>query len=205
MCVEIRGVALRFRVAAAVFCACWINYGSASRFFFAALAIVLHEATHLLLMRYYGCRHVTVDVLPGAVRIRSDDFLRMGYRQTAIVLLCAPVGNLLAGTVFLLCGSRYSVPVLFQNAALHLALGGINLLPMSFLDGGKALQCFLAGRGGPAHAGMPAKAADGVCLAVLAGAILLLAARRIFPAALYLFFIYCAVTALLPGKRQKNC
>lgn len=203
MRVEIGGVALRFGVAAAAFCACILNYGSARLFWFGALAVMLHESTHLLLMLYFGCRRITVEVLPGGVRIQSDDLLKLGYRQTGAVFFIAPLANLAACAVFFLCSRWVPDPVLRQNAAVHLALGGVNLLPLSFLDGGRTLRCLLASlRGSAADAW--AKGADAACLLLLAAALLLLALLRIFPVPLYVFCLYCGAMTFFSGRQRKG-
>ena len=200
MSVEFGGVALRFGVAAAAFCACLLNYGSAELFVGGTVAVILNELTHLLLMRYFGCGQVSVDVLPGGVRMHSEDLRRLGYRQTCAVYLAAPAGNLLAGGI--LIGLHRWIPssTLFRHAVAHLALGCVNLLPMSFLDGGRALICLMNASRALPDSGRMGQRVNYICLFLLLLVLFLSACRRIFPLPLYVFLLYCAVMVIFLSK-----
>ena len=192
MYLNIAGVRIHVGFAAAAFAAWALNSGRRRLYAIGFAGVLLHELTHLFLMRRYGCRRSVVEVLPGGVRISSDDARRLGYRQTLLVLLGAPAVNLVLGTAFL-CARRFApYAVLREAAAVNLALGAANLLPLSFLDGGRALWEYIAYRYGDAAAGK-ASAADGICCALLLAAAAALALRGIYPIPYYAFCLYCLV------------
>ena len=201
MSVEIGGFRIRVGVAAAAFLACLINYGGARLFLAGMLAAALHELTHLFLMLCFGCRHAVLELFPGGVRIRSQEFEAMGYRQTAVCLLGAPAVNLFFGALLIRFG-RIALSVLVLRAALvNLSLGAVNLLPMSFLDGGRALECLLLSHGDLPEARSVANAADAVCLLLIAATIIVLSFLKIFPLSLYGFFVYC-LAAVWTNKKK---
>ena len=195
MYLDIAGVRIHIGFAAAAFAAWALNSGRRRLYAIGFAAVLLHELTHLFLMRRYGCRHPSVEVLPGGVRISSDDAQRLGYRQTALVLLGAPAVNLAVGAAFLCAGWYAPHDVLRETAAVNLALGAVNLLPLSFLDGGRALGEYAVCRSGGAAAAGYAFVLDGVCCVLLLAAAAVLAVQHLFPVPYYAFCLYCCVMA----------
>ena len=200
--VNIGGVRLHVGVAAAAVSACMVNYGSPQLLLIEIVAVALHEMTHLFVMLYYGCSRPSVEVLPGGIRMRADGFESLGYRQAAVVSLCAPAANLLAGFVFYLFWRRAPAALLRRAFVVHFVLGGVNLLPMSFLDGGRALQTCLASAGHSAAAESLGRGANAVCLSGIGVLLLFLAFRRIFTVPLWVFFLYCLAASA--AARKKN-
>ncbi len=104
----------------------------------------LHELGHLFAMLLCEKIPRRVDVLPmGAVIVCPEG---IPDRDECIIALGGPLVSLLcaltAGIVFLMNGN-----ILFAYAAvINGTLGIFNLMPVSKLDGGKALKCFLNGR-----------------------------------------------------------
>ena len=195
MYLDIGGVRIHVGFAAAAFAAWALNSGRRRLYAIGFAGVLLHELTHLFLMRRYGCRRPAVEVLPGGVRISSEDAQRLGYRQTALVLLGAPAVNLAVGAAFLCAGRFASHAVMREAAAVNLALAAVNLLPLSFLDGGRALGEYAACRsGGPVAAGY-VFVLDGVCCALLLAAAVVLAIQHVFPVPYYAFCLYCCVMA----------
>lgn len=205
MSVKLFGVRLHIGVFAAAAIACLINYGNPSLYAVGFCSVVLHEAVHLLLMRAFGCRRPSVEVLPGGVRIRDEDFTRLGYIPTAVCLLGAPVANLLAAGVFFLCLKITSTSSewLSKASLVNIGLGAVNLLPLSILDGGSALENLLRGVGREKTALRAARICDLLCLSALGTLILLTFVRRRPSVPLLLFFIYC-LTAVASGRKNKG-
>ena len=108
------------------------------------VAALLHETAHLLVLRAFGCRDLSLILLPGGARLEGDAMTGLGYRRAAAAALAGPACNLLlAGCTALLMRVR---PVSGGQAfvRVNLTLGGVNLLPLSFLDGGAALLALLS-------------------------------------------------------------
>ncbi len=202
MSVEIGTVRLRIGFFTAVCLACLTHFSSLRLFALSFLFICLHELTHLLMMRFFGCRRTFIEVLPGGVRMTAEDLPAVGYRRTAVVLLSAPAANLLSGALLLWLARRFSAPFLRQAALVDMTLGAVNLLPLSILDGGRALQCVIASHSRLPDAGKAAWIADAVCLSAIGFALALLAYRRVFPVPLFCFFLYCVFS--LSVRRKKT-
>ena len=204
MSVKLFGVRIHIGVFAAAAIACLINYGQPTVYGIGFASVVLHEATHLLLMRVFGCSRPSVEILPGGVKIRDGDFARLGYFPTAVCLLGAPVVNLLAAGVFFLCGQTMETGDWFrQAAAVNLALGAVNLLPLSILDGGSALDNLLRGLGRERIALRASRLCDVLCLSAIAGLNLWTVLRRYPSAPLIVFFLYC-LAAVAAGHKNKG-
>lgn len=106
-------------------------------------ASLLHECGHFAVMvtRHTLPRRVAVGVF--GMRIEKDTNLALSLRDEFWIAAGGPAANLLCGCLFWACGKDYA-------AAMHLAVAGLNVLPVFPLDGGVMLQCILY-RFLPAH------------------------------------------------------
>ena len=196
MSVNLFGVRIHLGVFAAAAIACFINYGEPSVYAVGFCSVVLHEATHLIVMKAYGCNNPSVEILPGGVRIASDDFYRLGYMQSAVCLLSAPVANLMFGVVCLLFWKWNGSGWLRTAEQVNLCLGFLNLTPLSFLDGGRALGCMMHAAGKDRVANCAAVLLDLLSLSVMGGILVYTAVGHHFSVAFLLFFLYCLVASL---------
>jgi Zn-dependent protease len=111
---------------------------------FAALilaAVTLHESGHALAMRALGYRDVHVFFVPllGAMTIGRP--VATSVRNRLIILLAGPVPGLWLGVVLLAIDQVYGPERWLRMPALILLiLNGLNLLPFTPLDGGRALE-----------------------------------------------------------------
>jgi Zn-dependent protease len=104
-------------------------------------AITLHEAGHAVAMRLLGYRDVHVFFVPllGAVTIGRS--VTTTVRDRLAVLLAGPVPGLWLAVVLLVIDQAYMPLTLLRMSALALLiLNGLNLLPFTPLDGGRALE-----------------------------------------------------------------
>ena len=127
----------------------------------------------------------------------------MGYLPTVICLLSAPLANLLLAFLLMIACRFIKSEIILQAAFVNLALGGINLLPMSFLDGGRTLETVLACRVGAFRKDRIMLSLDVICLFVLVAVSVIFAFRRVFPVPLYVFFFYTVFSVMT--TRKKNC
>lgn len=109
--------------------------------FFSAL---LHECAHLVFLLSFGCRGLTLTLLPGGARISGAGLQALPYQKALLCVLAGPGVNLLLAAALFLCAARFPAPVFRLGAKVNLQLGAFNLLPLSFLDGGRALQSLAA-------------------------------------------------------------
>jgi Zn-dependent protease len=103
--------------------------------------IAFHEAGHALAMRLAGYRDVNIFFVPfvGALTIGRDTGATI--RQRIVVMLAGPVPGLwLAAVIFSLLQRFDSLLFLTPLAIMLLAINALNLLPLTPLDGGRALE-----------------------------------------------------------------
>ncbi len=104
-------------------------------------AITLHEAGHAVAMRLLGYRDVHVFFVPllGAMTVGRS--VTTTVRDRLAVLLAGPVPGLWLAVVLLVIDQAYAPATLLRMSALALLiLNGLNLLPFTPLDGGRALE-----------------------------------------------------------------
>jgi Zn-dependent protease len=106
------------------------------------LAVVaFHEAGHAMAMRFAGYRDVNVFFVPfvGALTVGRD--MGASVKQRLAVMLAGPVPGLwLAVVVFVLLHQYDTLSFLKPLAVALLLVNGLNLLPLTPLDGGRALE-----------------------------------------------------------------
>lgn len=103
------------------------------------LACVLHETGHIVMASVLGgqVEELSLSVVGAELYIKYD--APLNYGQESLVALVGPAVNLLSGLLFTAMG--WKLP-----AALSLAVGIFNLLPILPLDGGRVVQGLLANR-----------------------------------------------------------
>jgi Zn-dependent protease len=106
------------------------------------LAVVaFHEAGHAVAMRLAGYRDVNIFFVPfvGALTVGRE--VGATIRQRFVVMLAGPVPGLwLAVLAFSLLPRFDGLPLLRPAAVMLLAINALNLLPLTPLDGGRALE-----------------------------------------------------------------
>lgn len=149
---------------------------------FAALAVctLLHECGHLTAAALLGRAPREITVLPMGISI---DYGEAGsYRDICLVALAGPFLNLL--TAAMACVLPLSSDFAAYAVLFSLSLAAMNLIPLSFFDGGSALGAMLAVRFGISAADNTARVLDAVILGFF------------FLIAVYIFF-YSAENASL--------
>lgn len=99
------------------------------------LACFLHEMGHYLAIRLVGANIGTVQI--GVFGASMPVVGMMGYGAEIFCAVSGPLVNLACAHLF----SRFSWGYVFSG--IHLSLAIFNLLPVSKLDGGRILSCFL--------------------------------------------------------------
>lgn len=126
-----------------VFLALAANVTAGRTYLLTLLFSFLHEAVHLFFLFRYGCERAEIRFSPGGIKISCDRYEMLSYRETFICSLSAPVMNIVAGVIFYLTADKSGMPLLHETAYINIIIGLGNLLPMSFLDGGRAVNSLL--------------------------------------------------------------
>ncbi len=160
------------------------------------VSALLHECGHLAFLLSYGCRGLTLELCPGGARIRGAGWQALPYGKALVCVLAGPAVNLLlAGAAFVFM-RRLPGAVFTAAVRVNASLAFFNLLPLSFLDGGRALKCAAAMLPGALPSARAARRADLVTLAFLAGGTVFLLSHgkdAFLPA---VFTAYCAAQCL---------
>lgn len=144
-----------------LFLIAWLNYLDRQCIVpLALLACALHEAGHLLILKSAKADIKRIRITAVGAEIEFEDSL--SYWLEGAAALAGPGINLLLA---LLCSARRDWELF---VGLNLALGCFNLMPVSCLDGGRALFCILAVLIGPAQAQSVAQKLDFMALLTLA-------------------------------------
>lgn len=125
-------------------------------------ACVLHELGHIVAAAAFGGRVEKLSLTAVGAELRMGYPRPLGYGRDSLVALAGPAANLLFGALALLWGWGLA-------AALTLAVGAFNLLPILPLDGGRVLYGLLAGRLDPDWAERLMTALSGCLVGLLVG------------------------------------
>ena len=99
-------------------------------------AVLLHELSHLLMMKLFRVRVKRISLEFWGIRIEREE--TSSLRREMLINLAGPAANFLAAFFFFGGWKKFS--------ALNFALGLFELCPLPSLDGGQALMDFLQQR-----------------------------------------------------------
>ncbi|MFT4092997.1 MAG: hypothetical protein QM640_05105 [Niabella sp.] len=106
--------------------------------------VLLHEAGHLLAMKYYQYADVGIFFLPFIGAFVQGSKKEISQKQSAVILLAGPLPGILLGIILSFIdrhGNIYLGAMPLQLAAQMLIWGNLlNLLPVYPLDGGQLLN-----------------------------------------------------------------
>lgn len=143
MYIKLKNITIRISFSFAVIFAVGMNFFDVRLYAISLLASLFHECVHLWALKISGCKEAQLDFRFGAVKLNASGFSMLSYDKVIFCTLSAPVMNIFAGAVcFLLY--RFSENDLFLSVGtVNFIIGAINMLPLSFLDGGMAIGSFL--------------------------------------------------------------
>lgn len=136
----------------------------------AAMAALLHEAAHLLALRLFGVRVELIRFTVFGAEIRADTKY-IPYWKDILCTLAGPVGNILAAFLFARAAGDY------LSAGTNLLQGCFNLLPLTGLDGARALRLVLCCLLDPVRADRISRVVELAGAALLTLGVLYLVAR----------------------------
>jgi Zn-dependent protease len=104
-------------------------------------AVAFHEAGHAAAMRRFGYRDVHIFFVPLLGALTTGRPATASVRDRLVVLLAGPVPGLWLGLILaVLEKTSFPIPLLRVAAPVLLVLNGLNLLPFTPLDGGRAME-----------------------------------------------------------------
>ena len=114
-------------------------------FLMLVFSALTHECGHIVALKLLGYRARRVDLLPmGALIVCPEG---IPDRDEFVIALSGPLFSLVLSLVFTCLFFALGGVLLLFGAVINASLGTFNLLPVSKLDGGKALFCFLSYKG----------------------------------------------------------
>ena len=192
MYLKLPGVKIHVTFLFAAALALAINAGRAEAVGTVFASALLHECAHLALLLSYGEKNLTLTLRPGGASIENASLSALPYQKLLVCALAGPAVNLTLAGLFFVCGQRFHGEFFGQAARVNLLLGGFNLLPLSFLDGGRALDCILClKRKSPVPGGVR-RGIDVLVVSLLAAASVYLLFTGRDALFLLLFTAYCA-------------
>jgi Zn-dependent protease len=108
------------------------------------LCAAAHETGHIAALMRFGVKNVTVELHPGGAALKNAGLEMLPYSRAAVAALAGPAVNAVSFAVFFLLYRLLHVEVFSELYKINLVLGAVNLLPLSFLDGGTALRSVIS-------------------------------------------------------------
>lgn len=143
MYIRLGGVRIHIGFPFAAFCAFVANSEIGVSLILVFVSALLHECGHTAALICCGESSLTLILSPFGARINSRVADRLPYKLDAAVAFSGPAVNLsLAAVLYVLYGVTDGQRLL-SAAETNLMLGTVNLLPFSFLDGGRILSDIL--------------------------------------------------------------
>lgn len=102
------------------------------------VAVLFHEAAHLITMRLVGCAPKEIVLIPASVRIVRG--IAVKNTHEIAISLSGPLANIMFFCIFYVCYLLFSYNALLNFAIINLLIGAFNLLPVKGLDGGIILK-----------------------------------------------------------------
>lgn len=106
------------------------------------LCVTLHEFAHLFLLYRSGAKIIRITVFPFGIDIYADTS-RISYKKELICTLAGSIANMVFAAIGLIILFTFPSPPTLFFVLCNLFLGFMNLIPLSFFDGGRALRLFL--------------------------------------------------------------
>lgn len=168
------------------------------------VSALLHECVHLVFVIGCGCTDISLTLLPGGASLGCAGLETAGLANRLLVLLSAPLCNLTIGAALFALSYVPGVPDMKNAAVINICLGAANLLPVPFLDGGRALNAVLSVKYGEKTVGEKIEAAGAVTLLLLAAVALTLAFSGKDPIGAAVFTGYCAIFGFAKRNKRKS-
>lgn len=193
MYIDFGKIRMHISPAFAVFLAICSNSAEGRMYLLSFLCVAVHEMTHLVFLFYYGCEKANMNFYPGGIRLSAVGFSAFSYKKTVLCTLSAPFVNIFFGFIWLTMKNLILTELCRDMAYINFIMGGINLFPLPFLDGGRALNAVLMNRLDPVNANRILSVFAFVSLFIIAAVFFLSVISGEFYFSLMIFLVYCTL------------
>lgn len=183
----------------AAFIAFAVNSGKGEMLSIVFASGLLHECAHLCILLSYGAKNLTLEISPGGAKIKGGGFDVLPYDKSLVCVLAGPCTNLLLSAALFTLSKLLTGELLIRAAQINFMLGAVNLIPLSFLDGGRALNSILSIKKARPIPFSQTGRADMIIIFILFSAAVILTLKKYDASFLLLFTVYCTITAM--GRR----
>lgn len=197
MCIETKRLKISISFAFSVFLALAANIAEGRTYLLTLLFSFLHELTHIFFLFLYGVKKAELHFSPGGIKMTCVDLEALSYRKTVICSLSAPAVNILTGAVFFILGRIYPSELMLTASYINLIIGTVNLLPLSFLDGGRGLNAALLRFLTPDKVYRISDVLSVFTLIFLASVFFIFLLMKKFHLFLLIFFAYCTCEIII--------
>jgi stage IV sporulation protein FB len=131
----------------AIIVACILVIDNTGIAFYALLAAGLHEVGHLITLKVMRAEIEEISFKAFGVNIKLRSTVSLDYKQEIIVSLAGPLANLIVAAIaYLLSFIGFHSEQFLAICAINIIVAVFNLLPVTPLDGGRALECLMLSR-----------------------------------------------------------
>lgn len=177
----------------AVFLALCPYFTAGRMYFMSFLCAFMHEAVHIVCLFVFGSSKVSMELYPGGIKLSAVGFSSLSYKRTVICAMSAPLFNVLCAGVWLLAESFLVNGFCREMLYINLIMGAVNLIPLPFLDGGRAASSVLYFFLEPERARAVCDTVAVTALILLAFIIFLILIKEGFYFMWLIFFVYCTL------------
>lgn len=144
MYIEIGNITFYISFSFAVFLAVAANTSVGRTYLLSLICAFLHEGVHVFFLKKCGCRKILLKFSFGGIKMQTDGFSLLSYKNTVLCTVSAPIVNIITGALFYCLFFLFRKEAFYIFAVINLITGAVNLLPLPFLDGGRTLAALLA-------------------------------------------------------------
>ena len=105
-------------------------------------AILIHEMSHIFFLHMFKAQIKCVTIFPFGIDIFADTFC-LSYKKELICTLAGSFANFCAAAIACFLFMTAKLPLLLFFILCNIFLGVMNLIPLSFFDGGKAARLII--------------------------------------------------------------
>lgn len=132
ICFDIKKIRISFSFGF-FFVVAFASFGNDILILYSLLFCLLHELAHLFVMRKLKIKVSSIHFYGAGIKISSDGVDLMPKSKQILIYSAGCALNFAFALVYLLIGSE-------ELFAINISLAAINILPISYLDGGKILS-----------------------------------------------------------------
>jgi stage IV sporulation protein FB len=192
---------LNISVYFAVIMACIVVLDHTGLAVLALICAALHEAGHFIAIAASGGEVEEVSFKTFGINIRLSRTAKLSYSDECIISLAGCAANLVCClAAFLLFRLGVAEDKMYAMAYMNLILCAFNIIPISSLDGGRALEAALCGRYGFVKAHNAVRITSAVFIIPLTVAGLWLLVRTGYNFSLLAASIYLTVGLIFRGR-----